>query len=112
MGGHVYDPPREVIKQIPGVKLVEMENIKEDAQCCGVSSFSNCNEYTRILRQKRIQEAIDTGAEYLLVSCPKCLSHFNCYLQEPTLEENQKELKNKIKIMDLSTFIGTILLYF
>jgi len=112
MGGHLYDPPREVIKQIPGVKLIEMENIKEDAQCCGVSSFSNCNEYTRILRQNRIQEAIDTGAEYLLVSCPKCLSHFNCYIQEPTLDENQKEVKKKIKIMDLSTFIGTILLYF
>jgi Fe-S oxidoreductase len=112
LGGHLYDAPRTILERIPGVELIEMENIKEDARCCGVSTFSNCNEYTRILRKNRIQEAIDTGAEYLLVSCPKCLSHFNCYLKEPSLDKNQKELKNKIKVMDMPAFIGTILYYF
>ncbi|GAG54776.1 unnamed protein product, partial [marine sediment metagenome] len=35
----VYEAPRELIKLIPGVELVEMENIKDDANCCGVSAF-------------------------------------------------------------------------
>lgn len=106
LGGKLYDAPRELIKQIPGVELVEMENNKDDARCCGVSAFSGCNEYTRVLRQNRIKEAIDTGAEYLLVPCPKCLTHFNCYLYEQRLDEEQKQFKEKIKIMDLATFIG------
>jgi len=106
LGGKLYDAPRELITKIPGVKLIEMENVKDDAQCCGVSAFSCCNEYTRIIRQNRIQEAVNTGAEYMIVPCPKCLSHFNCYLSEPSLDEIHQKLKEKIKIIDLATFIG------
>jgi len=39
LGGKLYDPPRELIKKIPGVELVEMKNIKDDAECCGVSTY-------------------------------------------------------------------------
>jgi len=105
----VYEAPRELIKLIPGVELVEMENIKDDANCCGVSAFMGCNESSRILRQNRIKEAINTGADYLIVPCPKCLTHFNCYLSEPSLNEEYKELKNKIKVVDLASFIGKLL---
>ncbi|MGV9172075.1 MAG: (Fe-S)-binding protein [Promethearchaeia archaeon] len=107
LGPKLYDAPRQLIKQIPGVKLLEMEHIKEDASCCGVSAFSCCNEFTRQLRKQRIIEAVQTAAEILLVPCIKCLSHFNCYLSEPALSKDQKELKEKIKIMDLATFIGS-----
>jgi Fe-S oxidoreductase len=104
LGDKLYEPPREIIKRIPGVKLIEMNNIKDDARCCGVSAFSGCNEYTRLLRKRRIEEAANTGAEYLLASCPKCITHFNCYLNEPGLES-----KPKIKVMDLASFIGELL---
>ncbi len=106
LGGKLYDAPRKILTKIPGVELIEMENIKDDAQCCGVSAFSCCNEYTRVIRQNRIQEAVNTGAEYLIVPCPKCLSHFNCFLSEPSLDETHQQLKEKIKIIDLATFLG------
>jgi len=106
LGDGLYDAPRKLLAKIPGVKLREMENIKDDAKCCGVSAFSGCNEYSRVIRQNRIQEAIDTGAEYLVVPCPKCLSHFKCYLSEPSLDETHQKLKEKIKIIDLASFIG------
>jgi heterodisulfide reductase subunit D len=112
LGGKLYDAPRKVLSKIPGVELIEMENIKDDAQCCGVSAFSCCNEYTRVIRQNRIQEAVNTGAEYLVVPCPKCLSHFNCYLSEPSLDETHRQLKDKIKIVDLATFLGQRLFLF
>ncbi|MFO8018096.1 MAG: (Fe-S)-binding protein [Promethearchaeia archaeon] len=106
-GPKLFDTPREIIKKIPGVKLLEMEHIKEDAKCCGVSAFSGCTEFTRQLRKMRINEAAETGAEYLLVPCIKCLSHFICYLSEPALANEQKKLKEKIKVMDLASFIGS-----
>lgn len=106
LGGKIYDAPRNLLKKIPGVQLVEMENIRDDANCCGVSAFSCCNEYTRILRQNRLEEAANTGAEFLIVPCPKCLSHFNCYLTEPALDETHKKIKDQITVIDLATFIG------
>jgi heterodisulfide reductase subunit D len=112
LGGKLYDAPRKVLSKIPGVELIEMENIKDDAQCCGVSAFSCCNEYTRVIRQNRIQEAVNTGAEYLVVPCPKCLSHFNCYLSEPSLDETHQQLKEKIKVIDFATFLGQRLFLF
>ncbi|MHA1689818.1 MAG: (Fe-S)-binding protein [Promethearchaeota archaeon] len=105
LGGKVYEAPRKLIKQLPNVELVEMKNNRDEANCCGVSAFTGCNEYTRILRQDRINQANETGADYLLVPCPKCLTHFNCYLTEPG---NPKE--KKIEVMDLANFIGKLLL--
>src|SRR5690625_273287 len=31
----VYDPPREILKSIPGLELVEMKRTKENGMCCG-----------------------------------------------------------------------------
>jgi Fe-S oxidoreductase len=109
LGDKLYESPRNLIKQLPSVSLIEMDDVKDDASCCGVSSFSGCNEFTRIIRKNRLEEAARTGAEYLLVPCPKCLSHFNCFLNEPALDEKQKELKNNIKVVDLAAFIGELL---
>ncbi len=38
LGRHhgVYDPPRDILKAIPGIKLKEMEKNKEKALCCGM----------------------------------------------------------------------------
>ena len=112
IGGKLYDPPRELIKQIPGVELIEMENIKDDANCCGVSAFANCNEFTHFLRENRINEAINTTADYLIVPCPKCLTHFNCYINELSVNKEYNELRNKIKVVDLASFIGKMLMLF
>ncbi|MFX1324926.1 MAG: heterodisulfide reductase-related iron-sulfur binding cluster, partial [Promethearchaeota archaeon] len=112
LGGKLYDAPRELIKQIPGVKLIDMENIKDDANCCGVSAFSNCNEITHILRENRIKEAVNTNADYLIVTCPKCLTHFNCYINELSLNNEYNILNNKIRIVDLASFIGTLLMLY
>src|SRR5206468_4221881 len=32
---HIYDIPRQILKSIPGVQLLEMERNKEEAMCCG-----------------------------------------------------------------------------
>lgn len=105
LGDKLYEAPRKLIKQLPNIELIEMKNNRDDSNCCGVSSFTGCNEYTRLLRENRINQAIETGAEYLLVPCPKCLTHFDCYLNEPTSNKNKK-----IEVMDLASFIGRLLL--
>jgi Fe-S oxidoreductase len=99
----IYDAPRDILNQIPGIKLLEMENNKVDADCCGVSAYISCNQNSKLLQESRVKQAIETGADYLITTCPKCLTHLNCYLNE------NKELKNKIQVIDLLTFIGKML---
>ena len=55
MGG-IYDAPREILKQIPNIELVEMKNIREDADCCGVNAYINCNELTKNMQEDRIKQ--------------------------------------------------------
>ena len=104
--GKIYEAPREILKRLPDVELVEMENNRQDANCCGISTFVGCNSKTRILREQRIQEAIETGAEYLITTCTKCFTHFNCYYNDYSGEGNQKERLQKIEIIDLISFVG------
>lgn len=74
----IYDPPRDIIKSIPGVELIEMERIKEYAWCCGAGggvkeAYSDFNTFTA---QERIEEAKATGAEALITACPWCERNF------------------------------------
>lgn len=75
---NIYDEPRELISAVKGVDLVEMAHTREDALCCGVSSMMSCNEDSRTIRVQRFQEVIDSGAEMMVTSCPKCVAHFEC----------------------------------
>ena len=75
----VYEPPREVLASIPGLKLVEMDRIKEYAWCCGSGggvSVSN-PDFSEWTAQERINEAESTGAEALVTACPWCIKNFN-----------------------------------
>jgi heterodisulfide reductase subunit D len=75
----VYEPPRDVIKSIPGVKLTEMTRTKEYAWCCGAGGgVSESNpEFAQWTAQERIREAESTGAEAIVTACPMCEKSFN-----------------------------------
>jgi Fe-S oxidoreductase len=74
-----YDAPRAVLKAIPGVKLVEMDRVRENSMCCGVGAYSNCDARTKFMQQERLEEAA-SKAENLVTACPHCRIHFSCYL--------------------------------
>ena len=75
----IYDAPREILKKLPGVKLVEMERNKEWAYCCGGGGggASLFPEFVDFTSGKRIEEARQTGAEVLVTSCPTCVRILN-----------------------------------
>jgi len=95
----LYEEPRNLIKDIEGVELVEMEHNKEDGLCCGVSSMMSCNENSRSIRLERFEEVKATGAEVMLTSCPKCVSHFECLKFEGDPTHN-------FEILDVVTFLA------
>jgi Fe-S oxidoreductase len=74
----VYDPPRAILKSIPGVQLMEMERIREYSWCCGAGGGMReaYPEYANWIAAERIAEAKATGAAALVSACPWCERNF------------------------------------
>ena len=74
----VYEPPRDVLKRIPGLTLVEMDRTKEYAWCCGAGGgVKESNpEFSSWTANERIREAEATGAEAIVSACPWCEQNF------------------------------------
>ncbi|MCL1978676.1 MAG: heterodisulfide reductase-related iron-sulfur binding cluster [Methanomassiliicoccaceae archaeon] len=97
MGRHmgVFDAPRNVLKKIKGIELVEMTRTKENSRCCGAGGGykSQYNEMAVNIAAERIRDAEETGAEILVTCCPFCVVN---------LTQGAKQIDSKIKVMDLS----------
>ena len=80
----VYEPPRDILKSIPGVELVEMERIRENSWCCGAGGGVKeaCPELALWTAGERISEAIATGADTLVTVCPWCERNFKDAVEE------------------------------
>jgi len=80
LGRHngVYDEPREVLRNVPGVELVEMGASRQDSLCCGGGGGRIWMETPKEERfsDLRVREADETGAEVLATSCPYCITNF------------------------------------
>lgn len=104
LGRHsnVYEAPREVLKLIPGIKLVEMERIKENAWCCGAGAgvSSAYKDFAYWTASQRLKEAKSTEAEILTTSCPFCVTNF--------LEASKKS-KISIEIIPLIKIVEEVI---
>lgn len=78
--GHdgVYEPPREILKSIPGLELVEMERARDNAWCCGGGAGVDLSfpDFTGWTASERLEEAKKTGAEAIVTCCPTCKEIF------------------------------------
>ena len=77
-----FDAPRQIINHLPGVELVEMWRCRQNSFCCGgggggmwLDGFMADHVKER-LSENRVREAVETGAEVLVVCCPYEISRF------------------------------------
>jgi Fe-S oxidoreductase len=80
LGRHnnIYDEPREVLKKIPGVELVEMPDTGKDSLCCGGGGGRIWMDTPMSERfsDLRIKQADEAGARVLVTACPYCITNF------------------------------------
>jgi Fe-S oxidoreductase len=77
-----YEAPRRLLRAIPGLSLVEMRRTRENGYCCGgggggmwLDSFTR--DHTRMrLSDRRVLDAVETGAQGLAICCPYEVSRF------------------------------------
>jgi len=80
LGRHngIYDQPRDVLKKIPGLELVEMPDSRGNSLCCGGGGGRIWAETPKEERfaDLRVAQAREVGADVLATSCPYCVSNF------------------------------------
>ncbi len=71
----IYDPQRELIHAVPGVRYTEMPRHGASSFCCGAGGGRMWMEETLGTRinHDRVGEALDTGSDTLVAACPFCL---------------------------------------
>jgi Fe-S oxidoreductase len=92
----ICDEPRQVLRSIPGLELVEMERSGQDTLCCGGGGGRMWMETAGSERFSvlRVQEAAETGADVLVTCCPHCLSCLEASLSAVG--------GSKVRVMDLA----------
>ena len=90
LGRHlgIYDPPRTMLANLPGIELTEMRRSKQAAMCCAGGTWSNCDRFAKKIQVDRLREARATGADVLVTACPKCQVHFRCTMKDPNLKDD------------------------
>jgi Fe-S oxidoreductase len=74
----VYEAPREILKAIPGIELVEMVRNAENSFCCGGGGGvpTVFPDFARWTTMERLDEAASTGAMTIVSACPFCQDRF------------------------------------
>jgi glycolate oxidase len=105
LGRHlnIFEPPRELLKKIPGVTLIEFKNNRLLAKCCGggggLKAFDT--DLSGEIAYKRILEALEVGAEVVVSACPSCKSNL-----QVAAARLRKEKKGRIKVMDITELVA------
>lgn len=73
---HEFSAPRQILRSMPGVQLVEMEHCEEDGLCCGGGGGRMWLETPRGERfsDLRLEQAQEIGANLLITACPFCIT--------------------------------------
>ncbi|MDR7078641.1 Fe-S oxidoreductase [Neobacillus niacini] len=96
----VYDPPREILKSIPGVQLVEMERNRETGMCCGAGGGLMWmeEETGHRINVSRTEQALAVNPSVISSGCPYCLT----MLSDGT---KAKEVEEKISTYDVAELL-------
>lgn len=102
-----YEAPRQLLEAIPGIELTEMARCKANGYCCGgggggmwLDGFSR-NHVSERLSERRVREAVSTGADVLAVCCPYEISRFEDAVKS-TGNEGKLIVRDIIELIDES----------
>jgi Fe-S oxidoreductase len=96
----IYNEPRQIISNIPGVKMVEMDRAFERSFCCGAGGGRMWMEehIGKRINHLRFEDVIKTRANMIGTACPFCLT----MLEDATKDKGMEE---SIKTQDLAELV-------
>jgi Fe-S oxidoreductase len=106
LGRHngIYDEPRQVLKKVTGIELLEMEGNRKTSLCCGGGGGRIWMDtpIEERFSDIRLKQANDVGAEILVTACPYCITNF----EESRLN---LEYEDVLEIKDITEIISEML---
>jgi len=96
----VYDQPRQLLSQT-NLNWVEMNKSGENSFCCGGGGgqmWMETDANTRI-NHRRLNDAIETGAQVVATACPYCLLMFDDAIRS-------KGMGDQIQVLDLAEIMA------
>ena len=102
----IFDEPRQILHAVDGLELVEMEQNREKALCCGASPWVYCGAVNREIQEERLAQAAATGADIMVTSCPKCQIHLRCAQNSGDGEAHRIEIEDLASLVDRSLDLG------
>ncbi|HEX7603965.1 MAG TPA: heterodisulfide reductase-related iron-sulfur binding cluster, partial [Polyangiaceae bacterium] len=101
----VYESPREILKSIPGIELVEAEWSREKGLCCGAGGAQMWMEEQNSDRvnNRRTLQLLNTGADTIASACPFCHTMLTDGIKS---FEDEPELKNRtVEQLDIAVIL-------
>jgi Fe-S oxidoreductase len=102
LGRHnqLYDPPRDVLDAIPGLKRVEMSRCRDRSFCCGGGGLALFYEPKEDQRPGvlRVKMAAEAGANVIVTACPFCMVNIEDAIKVAGME-------GKITAIDLAELV-------
>ena len=110
LGRHsnVYDPPRNVLKAIPKLNLIEMPLNRDCARCCGGGGglWTYNNQVSLETTQTRLKEdLIPLDVNILTTTCPQCQLNFRF------ASRTKKFAAKSLKIYDITEIFEKAMLF-
>ncbi|MDN4071544.1 heterodisulfide reductase-related iron-sulfur binding cluster [Fictibacillus terranigra] len=101
----VYEPPREILKAIPGVKLVEMDRNRQNGMCCGAGGGMMWMEEKAGQRVNvaRTEQALAVNPTMIGSGCPYCLTMLSDGTKAKEAEDQVQTL-DVVEILERSLF--------
>jgi heterodisulfide reductase subunit D len=98
----VFEPPREVLRALPGVDFVELKKNRQMCTCCGGGGNLEMvdPELSARVAQMKIDEIVKTGADTVVSSCQQCLR---------TIATRARRTKTTLKVKDLTELVAEAL---
>ena len=83
----VFDAPRQVLRAIPRLRLVELRRIREYAYCCG-GGGGVPHAHPNVARSaaiQRLNETRDVGAQALVTACQHCRHNLTRWQEDASM---------------------------
>ncbi|MDP4127630.1 MAG: (Fe-S)-binding protein [Bacillota bacterium] len=97
---NIYESPRDILRAIPGIELLEMERNRQNALCCGAGGgrmWMEEREGTRV-NIARTEMALQVNPTVIGSNCPYCLT----MLSDGT---KAKEVEEQVQTLDIAEII-------
>jgi heterodisulfide reductase subunit D len=90
----VYEAPRAVLKQVPGLKLVDLEGNRQLSVCCGGGGDLEMidPELSAAIARRKVDEIQRTGADEVVTSCQQCVRTISGYVRKQKIKLKVKDI--------------------